>query len=437
MSSTLELNPNHFLRTNAHCKREISFHEKLVDAQSVWLFEVICFLDPIDASNYGATCKLARHLLCNNYLWSFFGTRFLASLQSPARAQEFVKEAISALQFPDPKSLYLCLHKAKGSLIGWYRIVPYREDDLSVRTHFCRGGLVCMRLGKITDCSRETVVLEIIDPTGQSLCRMSITCSGDGQSLECRVNKRRLFSLEFCGTGGIKLKGVSQNVNYLLQPLPNNFQKSKSDKSALLRSTICGHVNSITGLFVARYGSHGLELLHISLVENDERVLEGSDSLNSDLKELFYVVNGLKVTGDPNVPAAQLSFTVDVTHTKDFYSWINADTRPVIVFSEDGVTNVTLMSERQNNIRAAYRGKGQINRVPDLWDPEWVDLTLVIYTDSSVANGSSFSIVWDDIGETYRHLMDFVPFLGQNYPPIEPPLNWSSTKFDYVDAERG
>lgn len=437
MSSLPDSFGRHLLKSDGKCMREKTLHHELADASSIWLFEVICFLDPVDATNYGATCNLAKHLVRNNYLWDFFGTKFLANLQSPARAHDFVKEAIAALQFPDPKSLYLCLHKAKHSLLGWYRVVPHLEDDLTSQPHFSRGGLVCLRLAKITANAPSAVVLEIIDPSGRTLCRMTTLFSEDRKSLECRLNNKRLFQLEFCDNGGIKLKAVSRNGNYLLQPLPCNFQKSKAEECPASRSAVHSRVSSITGLFVARYGSHGLELLHVSLVENDERVLEGPDAHNSDLSECFYVINGLKVTGDPNVPAAQLSFTVDVTHLKDFYSWIVADTRPVIVFSDDGVVDATLMTTRQNNIRAAYRGKGQINRIPDVWDPEWVDLTLVIYRDPSVANGSSFSIVWDDIGEAYRHLMDFIPFLGHNFPPIEPPLNWSSTKFDYSNAKGG
>jgi hypothetical protein len=192
-------------------------------------------------------------------------------------------------------------------------------------------------------------------------------------------------------------------------------------------------ISRITGLFTAPYGSHGNELLHISLTENEARISEENSDVN---EEPYYVVDGLKVTGDPNVPAAQLSFTVDVTDSREFYSWIVEDRRPIIFFSNNGVVDATLMSERQSNIRAAYRGKGQINRLPNVWDPEWVDLTLVIYNDSS-SNGATFSIVWDDIGEPYRHLMDFLPFSGRKYPSIEPPLSWSSTNFDeFVVSDR-
>lgn len=82
------------------------------------------------------------------------------------------------------------------------------------------------------------------------------------------------------------------------------------------------------------------------------------------------------------------------------------------------------------NIFQYIKGKGQINAIANVWEPRWVDLTLVIYVDPSLSNGATFSIVWDDHPERYRHLMDFLPFSGRQYPPcVEPQLNWSSTNF--------
>lgn len=430
MSSAVEIYENYF------CKKESTLQQELADAQSEWLFEVIYFLNPVDASNYGATCKHARHLICNQYLWSFYGTKFIACIQSPAREISYVAEAVSALKFPDPKSLYTCLHKAKRSLIGWHRIVPHVEENLSAdQARFTRGGLVCLRREFETE-SSENIVLEIIEPSGKLVCKMSIIYIACQQKLICKLHDKGVFFLEFCESG-IKLIAISRDMNYLIQPLPRNFQESKTNDYSRTRTPVINSVARIIGLFVARYGSHGLELLHVSLIENDERISDGVDAQqHTEQKGPFYVLNGLKVTGDPNVPAAQLSFTVDVTHPKNFYSWILSDSRPIILFTENGVVDATVMIDRQNNIQAAYRGKGQINREPDIWDPEWVDMTLVVYHNSSSARGASFSIVWDDVGETYRHLMDFSSFQGQNFPPIEPPLSWSSTtNFNYSTSE--
>lgn len=420
MASAVEIDDNYF------SKKESTLQQELADAQSEWLFEVIYFLNPSDASSYGATCKHARHLICNQHLWSFYGTKLVACIQSPARVMPYVSEAVSALKFPDPKSLYICLHKAKRSLIGWYRIVPHTEESpLADQAPFTRGGLACLRRESITG-SPENIVLEIIEPSGKLICKMSIIYIACQQKLICKLSNKGVFLLEFCESG-IKLVAISRDMNYLIQPLPRNFQESKTSDHSRTRSTIISSVARIVGLFVARYGSHGLELLHVSLIENDERILEGVDmQQQTEQKGPFYVLNGLKITGDPNVPAAQLSFTVDVTHPKNFYSWILSDTRPIILFTENGIVDVTVMIDRQNNIQAAYRGKGQINREPATWDPEWVDLTLIVYNNSCSARGASFSIVWDDVGETYRHLMDFSTFQGQKFPPIEPPLTWSS-----------
>jgi hypothetical protein len=122
----------------------------------------------------------------------------------------------------------------------------------------------------------------------------------------------------------------------------------------------------------------------------------------------IFFLEGLKITGDPNVPAGQLSFRVNATQPIDFLSWIADDPRPIVFFGGDGEVSAILMSERQANVRGAYRGFGQINRKPEEWRPEWVGLTFVLYTTTHLYG--AFSVVWDDEGDYFRHLMDFRPF---------------------------
>jgi Cyclin D1 binding domain len=404
------------------------------------LLEIIYCLSPSDASRYASTSKLARALVSDQRLWLSYGSKLLANVQSPSRSERYVEEAMLSLCFPDPRSLYLCMHRAKTSLIGWYLISPSNVQSNTPGNHnqSC-GGLVCLRLNALRGYSQKIITLEVIEASGECISSMKIRYSHSHRRLVCYLheNDEGLFSIEFDKRGDIELRPLYQiadNVtncdSYFLQSLPPKFQpiKKKDVDHSLYRTNVLGNVERITGLFVAPFGSHGLELLHISLVENEGRISEESTDVSVD--EPYYVIDGLKVTGDPNVPAAQLSFTVDVTNSYEFQSWISSDRRPIIFFSNNGVVDATLMSERQTNIRAAYRGKGQINRLSHVWDPEWVNLTLVIYQDPSVSNGATFSIVWDDIGEAYRHLMDFLPFSGRQYPTIDPPLRWSSTNFD-------
>jgi hypothetical protein len=437
--------PDIFFNQNKEIMKKESL--KMMDLASETVVEIIYFLYPAEAATYGVSCKAARTLVNDHHLWNFYGTKILANIQSPIRTQEYVQEAILLLQFPTSKSLYLCMQSAKRSLIGWYMIVPSQEENSSSgnNNQSC-GGLVCIQLN--TFHGQRVVTLEVIEASGECISTMKIRYSNDHKKLICYLDDEDdgLFSFEFGPRGEIELQCLpdknemsynnNDKSNYFLQPLPQNFQRSKrkdSDYSSN-RNEVLNDIGRIAGLFTAPYGSHGNELLHISLTENEGRISEDNSDVNDD--EPYYVVDGLKVTGDPNVPAAQLSFTVDVTNSREFYSWIVSDRRPIIFFSNNGVVDATLMSERQTNIRAAYRGKGQINRLPDVWDPEWVDLTLVIYNDPTTSNGATFSIVWDDIGEPYRHLMDFLPFCGRQYPSIDPPLSWSSTNFHEFNSDR-
>lgn len=427
-----EINPSNIVQST----KVSTLHVALANAESEWLFEIFYFLTPGEALNYGSTCKLARRLVCHNYLWDFYSTKFLASIQSPERKNEFVQEAVLTLNFPSTLALYSCLSKARNSLIGWYRIIPCSQKDLpEEQIPSPRGGLVCLRLNTLNNgCPAEVVTLEIIEPTGRALCQMKVAYSEGRQKLTCYMERKELFVLEFFQRGGVKMESIARNSNFLLQPLPHNFQRSKAKHCLLTQSAVLKNISSILGLFVAPYGSHGLELIHVSLIENDERVLEAIDIQSSESNKPFYVINGLKVTGDPNVPAAQLSFTVDVTQTTDHDSWITLDTRPTLLFSGNSVMNTTFMGDRQQNICSAYRGKGQINRESDVWDPEWVDMSLLVYINPLFSDGANFSIIWDDVGESYRHAMDFLPFNG-DYPSIEPPLSWSSTNFHKVFSQ--
>jgi Cyclin D1 binding domain len=155
--------------------------------------------------------------------------------------------------------------------------------------------------------------------------------------------------------------------------------------------------------------------------EHDEDYSDSTEAASE-----FYFIEGLKIIGDPNVPAGQLSFRVDVTELSDFHAWISADARPIVHIDEHGTHQITWIALRQQDIVAAYRGKGQINIVPGRWQPEWVDITFIIYRTGST-NGA-FSVIWDDVGEQFRHMMDFRQFrcAGEaEAPTLDVPQRWA------------
>ena len=53
--------------------------------------------------------------------------------------------------------------------------------------------------------------------------------------------------------------------------------------------------------------------------------------------------------------------------------------------------------------------RGQINRTPGQWDPEWEDADLVTYRDAP----HSFSLIWRNYDEVWRHIMDFHRFASE------------------------
>lgn len=153
------------------------------------------------------------------------------------------------------------------------------------------------------------------------------------------------------------------------------------------------------GLFIAPYGSHGLEILHISFHGAEDH---GNPNFGN------VQLQGLKISGDPNVPAGQLSFCVDITNVIDPAVAIDMDQRPVVTFPLDSLRPQILnIRDRLNNMLLWARGYGQINRNPPIWEPEWVGCSYILYS-VPLKNNVRFSIIWDDESAFFLHAIDFV-----------------------------
>lgn len=68
-----------------------------------------------------------------------------------------------------------------------------------------------------------------------------------------------------------------------------------------------------------------------------------------------------------------------------------------------GLPTFVNMSERQ--ILARFLCHGCINRTPGNFQPEWVPAQLLLYQGPK----PMFSVLFDDMDERYRHMMDFQP----------------------------
>jgi hypothetical protein len=66
-----------------------------------------------------------------------------------------------------------------------------------------------------------------------------------------------------------------------------------------------------------------------------------------------------------------------------------------------------LWAERRD-IYAIFRGEGQINMVPGLWEPQLVGVDVLVYKREG--RPLSLSVVWQDEGAQLRHAIDFSRF---------------------------
>lgn len=131
---------------------------------------------------------------------------------------------------------------------------------------------------------------------------------------------------------------------------------------------------------------------------------------------------GTKVTGDANVPAGELSFAVAMDKICDINEELEADRRSVILFTTGGAVMADL-SNRRSSIALWRKGRGQINRTPGQWNPEWVDVDFVAYQPLARC---AFSVVFKQPSQAFRVILDFERVLGTKEAWPE----WSSVVAD-------
>ncbi|CAM9514608.1 unnamed protein product, partial [Hapterophycus canaliculatus] len=112
---------------------------------------------------------------------------------------------------------------------------------------------------------------------------------------------------------------------------------------------------------------------------------------------------GFKVTGDDNVPAGKTSFVIDLTTEFDVEDELRSDSRPLVMFLPTGAVMANLANRREQ-ISRWRKGRGQINRVPGRWSPEWVDVEFVEYRAGSRC---AFSVIFRQPTQAVRVVMNF------------------------------
>jgi len=137
-------------------------------------------------------------------------------------------------------------------------------------------------------------------------------------------------------------------------------------------------ISKVTGLWKGNYGSHGWEIIHVS-VEND-------------------LISALKVTGDPNVPAGEVTWRARTSH-------------PIV--SENGQLNDTFGEEsgdpERTHLGYSFAGEGRTARVGFV-TPEWNTGFLTLFSPSKI------NFAWEphNFGITYRRVESSSEFVDCN-----------------------
>lgn len=176
-------------------------------------------------------------------------------------------------------------------------------------------------------------------------------------------------------------------------------------------------LEDLAGLYTAPYGPHGLEIIQLRPVLSADAAPAPWPPEKCPVGIEIPRLEGLKITGDPNVPAGKHSFVAAVTQLAEPRA---DDDRHIVSFQRDGPILVRL-EDRPTQMR--FRCWGQINCVPALWAPQWVEAELLVYQPGTVSMGSApvtFSVLWTDAAESFRHIIDFTPLV----PGLRDVLRW-------------
>lgn len=313
--------------------------------------------------------------------------------------------------FSSFKLLYISTKDLSFNLIGCFRVLPPAQcltlNGGLYLSNICDDRLIFYKIspdGNVINDEDSTFIISFDANCGCLIA--SFPDSGSPKNLKILLDSSLTLSTH--PTSNSYFASISslffrESIVTKLKPTPPLFPSSLSLTNPT-QNFVPRNLSQSTGFFVAPYGPHGLEILYVHLsIDDAHNHLYDSDCVaNIQLK-------GLKVTGDPNVPADQLSFKIMVQNNLNPSEALTSDPRPIFLYDvETGRSKLLSIRERMGQIILWARGLGQINKHPPIWAPEWVGCSYILYKDSSGLDSRiRFTIVWDDEEYNSRHAMDF------------------------------
>mmetsp|Transcript_12278 Transcript_12278/g.16849 ORF Transcript_12278/g.16849 Transcript_12278/m.16849 type:complete len:403 (+) Transcript_12278:132-1340(+) len=388
------------------------------------IFEIVGFLSAAECCFFGQCCKSLKNIVDSDKIWDFYSLYRIEGFMNTQFENNYqlINFLKRILGYSNAKDFYVSFRQLQFNLLGWFRALP-------PFTFGQNGGLYCGRvidgefLYQLVDengniVGNETSFKIRYEKSSKSLVGKSY--GSEGKTFIVKLgNEMSLYGPRGLMVPGSKTKSTLPDLAIKLATLPSsaNVQRLISEVQKPFEIASC------LGLFLAPYGSHGLEILHLSLHDMSDGCWIRSPN-EEQLPFGQVQLHGLKIKGDPNVPAGQLSFCINIHNVVHPQIAIQRDRRTIVSFPPNSRDPEFIsLDERCSNIVSWFRGFGQINRRPPYWNPEWVGCSLILYRNALKNNGARFTILWDNETEYYRHAMDFMPLPQGSAPNFSLPIS--------------
>lgn len=394
--------------------------EKVLRCSTDSIYEIAGFLTAEECSYFSQTCKSIYVNVESDKIWNFYALHRIQGFICTEFEKNYRKiDAFKRiLGFSNSKDFYVAFRRLQFNLMGWFRALPPFTFGIN-------GGLYVARIVE------GEFLFQLVDVMGNIV--------GNESSFKLRYEKgsRSLVAKSYGAEGKTYFVNLSNEIIFF-GPRCMNSPKALTREAAITLSTLPMNPNldrllstvskpyelaSCLGLHTAPYGTHGLEILHLSLHDSSESCWIPNTQLGRvNVSFGSLQLHGLKIKGDPNVPAGQLSFCLNIDSTINPHHMIQSDRRTIVSFPPNSrEPDFISLDERCDRIASWFRGYGQINRRPPAWNPEWVGCSLILYRHP-LPNGAMFTILWDNESEYYRHAMDFTPLQQGSAPPFARPI---------------
>lgn len=340
------------------------------DTSQQWLR----FIDPIDCLNLSIASSKFNEVCRSEKLWEFY-LSYVLSLTDYSATGGNVVALLKICTLSSAKKLFWAFRKISFGFVGWFRIIPLSLSE-------SRGGLVCIR--PVVRGERFVIVFESFESSGERIMCAQVELWD--LKLIVRNAVIPLYSISFSDNSmfldALPTLTLTEHPTVrsrlCLKPLlPFHARGILETQLPICKDQEA--IKSCLGLFVAPYGSHGLELLQVTLSSAAELCRMGFEVVLPPTRhDLEVVLQGLKIVGDPNVPADKQSFIVDLSQPVDPRRQLEEDPRMVVVFPASGQPQVVDLRTRLRHITGWFRGWGQINRNPQNPLYEWMGLSLLV-----------------------------------------------------------